>query len=96
MATVDNTTDNMTGRVAVGSLWSVGTRWVMRFAGLANIAILARVLTLEDFGIIAIVMTVSAFALVALDTLAYTPLLRIKKPTSDHYGAALLLKVVVR
>ncbi len=85
----------MSRRLAIGSAWVISARWLMRIAGLLNIAVLARVLTQSDFGLIAIILTISGLAMLVLDTLSYTPLLRLHKATPKHYGAALVLKITV-
>jgi O-antigen/teichoic acid export membrane protein len=45
-------------RAAVGVLWTVLQKWVVRIGGLLTVAILARLLSPEDFGVVAIAMTV--------------------------------------
>lgn len=48
----------LAGRAASGVLWTVLQKWVVRFGGLLTVAILARLLSPDDFGVVAIAMTV--------------------------------------
>lgn len=52
-------TGPLSGRLMQGAGLMVGTRWVMRFLGIVNVAILVRILTPEDFGLIAMAMVIA-------------------------------------
>lgn len=51
--------DGLLGRRAVnGVLWMTAQKWFARIGGLITVAILARLLTPEDFGVVAVAMTI--------------------------------------
>lgn len=81
-------------RVARGAAWTISMRFVVRLFGFVNVAILARLLTKEDFGLVAIVLALSAFLLMALDTIVRAAVIRQPDVQPYHYGAAFWLRVV--
>ena len=48
-------------KVLRGSVWVVAFRWFARALGLINVAIIARILSPEDFGLVAMAMLVLGF-----------------------------------
>lgn len=81
-------------RVARGAAWTIGMRFVVRLFGFVNVAILARLLTKEDFGLVAIVLALSAFLLMALDTIVRAALIRQPDVQPYHYGSAFWLRLL--
>lgn len=77
-----------------GSVWMVGMRWIIRFLGLLNTTIVARILAPEDFGLIALVMIiiglVEMFAEIGVD------LVLIRNPDAGklHYDTAWTLRIL--
>lgn len=60
-ATAEKTTPSPLGtRAARGVLWTTAQKWVQRGSSLVTLAILARLLTPEDFGVVAVAATVAA------------------------------------
>ncbi|MBC7951772.1 MAG: oligosaccharide flippase family protein [Rhodospirillaceae bacterium] len=57
----------MSTALVTGAAWMVGMRWVLKLIGLVNTAILARVLTPEDFGVMAMAMVMIELAMVLTD-----------------------------
>jgi len=80
-------------RVARGAAWTIGMRFIVRLFGFINVAILARILTKEDFGLVAIVLAMSALLLMALDVIVRTAVVRQPDIRPDHYGAAFWLRL---
>ena len=72
----------------------VGMRWAIRMIGIVSVAVLARLLTPEDFGIVAMALVVAGL----LDTLAYAgvdlALIRSKADTSEHRNSAWTIQVL--
>jgi lipopolysaccharide exporter len=72
----------------------VAMRWIIRFLGLINTAIVARILAPEDFGLVALVMIVVSlvemFAEIGVD------LVLIRNPDADrsHYDTAWTLRIL--
>lgn len=64
----------------------MGMRWVIRFIGLINTIILARLLTPDDFGIIAMAMVVAGLVEMFAEFGIEGLLLRQEKPTKDMYN----------
>ena len=64
-----------------GALWSVGTRWTIKFAGFLNTVIMARLVLPSDYGIVAMAMLVVEAIHAFTDVGAETAILRIEEPT---------------
>ena len=77
-----------------GTLWSVGMRWGVRLLGLINIAIIARILTPEDFGLVAMAMVVVALTGVLLDFGVEWALLRDKHADRDDYDTSWTIRLI--
>ncbi|MCJ9429148.1 oligosaccharide flippase family protein [Kordiimonas marina] len=84
--------DNIGQRVARGVVWTTAMRLSMRLFGLANVAVLARVLTKADFGLIALMISTAAVLTLVLDTLMRVALVRLQTVRDEHYGAAFFLR----
>lgn len=78
-----------------GSIWTIGLRWSMRFAGVVSTIILARLLTPADFGIVAIAMLVVGTIEVFGQTGQRLALIRHEAPTRQHYDAAWTISLIV-
>lgn len=59
MSKDESKAESLSGRLMQGAGLMVAMRWVMRFLGIINVGILARILTPEDFGLIAMAMVVA-------------------------------------
>ncbi len=75
-------------RLMSGSVWMIAMRWSMRLLGLVSTAILARLLTPEDFGLVAM----SAFAVGFIEVFSQLGvelvLIRHPNPQRRHYDTA--------
>lgn len=85
--------------MAKGAAWMAGMRWTLKFVGLINTIILARLLAPEDFGIIAMAMVVVGFLEQMSEMAVDEVLVRERDPDRDMYNSAwsiqLCLGVVV-
>lgn len=77
-----------------GAAWTVAMRWVLRFIGLINIIILARLLTPFDIGLIAMATLVSTFASNFTEMGAQQLLIRQQNITIDDIDAAWTIHVI--
>jgi O-antigen/teichoic acid export membrane protein len=76
-----------------GSSWTLAYRWVIRVLGLANVVILARLLTPTDFGIVTIAMIIVGVIEVFGQTGQALALIRHPAPTREHYDSAWTISV---
>jgi len=83
------------GHLARGSAWMVAWRWTVRLIGLVNTLIIARLLTPEDFGLVAMAMLVVEFLTLFADTGYELALIRVAKPTRQHFDAAFTFQLMV-
>jgi len=79
---------NLNKAIAVGAAWMMGLRLSYRLIGFVSTAILARLLSPEDFGVVAIAM--SFFALIDIfSKLGFqTVLIQNQDSSIDHYNSA--------
>ena len=77
-----------------GSLWMIGLRWVLRLLGVANIAILARLLTPGDFGVVAMATAVVGFSRVFFELGVDYALIRKNDATAMHFNAAWTIRLI--
>ncbi len=77
-----------------GSIWMVGLRWALRLLGVVNIAILARLLTPEDFGLVAMATAIVALTRVFFELGVDYALIRKADATSEHFDAAWTIRLV--
>jgi len=87
-------TKDIGNQVAKGAVWTLSMRIVVRMFGLVNVAILARILTKEDFGIVALLVSTSAVLALFLDMIARIGLIRVQNIRDEHYGAAFVIRFV--
>jgi len=83
------------GKMISGSAWMLSMRWVMRFLGLINTAIVARLLLPEDFGLIALAMIVVSFVEIFAEIGVDLALIRHPNATRAHFDTAWTFKVLV-
>ena len=83
------------GRTAAGALWALAARQSERLIGIANIAVLARVLTPADFGIVG--MAGAAVSLVEiLNAFGFDwALVRMAHPSKAHYDSAWTMRLLL-
>ena len=86
--------ENTTKNIVQGISWSVIMRWSLKFLGLINVAILARLLSPEDYGVVA--MATLAYGIVTLfvDFGAGMLVIRAEKVTDELLNAAWTAKVL--
>jgi len=70
-------------------------RWAIRFIGLANTAIIARLLTPEDFGLVALAMIAVEFAITVTDGDIDMAIVRSRDASRDLTHTGWTLKVIV-
>jgi lipopolysaccharide exporter len=84
----------MNTALATGAAWMVGMRWVLKLIGLVNTAILARVLTPEDFGVMAMAMVIIELAMVLTDGDFEVAVLRRSGAERDLYDSAWTVRLL--
>lgn len=84
----------LVGQMLSGTIWMVCARWGMKFIGLVSTAIIARILSPNDFGVIAIALVVLGF----LETIAYVgvdlAIIQNKSGSNDLYDCAWTVQVI--
>jgi O-antigen/teichoic acid export membrane protein len=90
-----NETPPLGGAMIRGSAWMVGMRWGVRFIGIVNTAILARLLRPEDFGLIALAMIVTGVLEVFTDVGVDLALIRDVKAGRDQFDTAWTFRLMV-
>lgn len=80
--------DPLKGQMVKGAAWMAGMRWSLKFIGLINTVILARLLAPEDFGVIAMAMVVVGLLEQLSDFYVDQVLLREKNPDRQMYDSA--------
>lgn len=76
-----------------GALWTVGTRWSIKFLGFLNTVIMARLVLPSDYGVVAMATLVVGLIHAFTDIGAETAILRIKEPTRDEIDSAWTLRL---
>jgi len=82
------------GKIVSGSIWMIAMRWTMRFLGIVNVGILARLLEQEDFGLVAMASAVMALPVMLLDMGFENALIRDRSASKDDYNTAWTLRVL--
>lgn len=77
-----------------GAAWSFIMRWGIKFIGLINIIILARLLTPQDFGVVAMASIVIGFLQSSVEFGSQQLLIRQRDATDDDINAAWTIKVI--
>ncbi len=92
-ATLANNED-LTKKIGIGVVWMFVSRWVVRLLGLVSTAVLARVLSPDDFGLIAMagVFTamISAFTQMEMDQ----AIIRLQEVSKDYFDTVFTLKII--
>ena len=73
---------------------TVSMSWFKRGMGILSIAILARLLSPDDFGVIAMATLVVALADVLLNFGVHVPLIQKQQATQSHYDSAWTLRLI--
>jgi O-antigen/teichoic acid export membrane protein len=79
---------NLGGKLMSGSIWMIAMRWSMRLLGLVSTAILARLLTPEDFGLVAMSAIAVGFIEIFSQLGVELALIRHPNPQRRHYDTA--------
>jgi lipopolysaccharide exporter len=83
----------LSGRLMRGAGLMVGMRWVMRFLGIINVGILARILVPEDFGLIAMAMVIAGLVDGLLNAGLDRAILQRGHGTRDFYDTAWTIRL---
>ena len=88
--------DNLSFRQQLqrGTFWTVSMRWGMKFIGLASSAILARLLSPEDYGLVAIALVLIAGVQVFFDLGIELSLIRDAKATQADFNCAWTMRML--
>lgn len=79
---------SLKGEMVRGAAWMAGMRWTLKFIGLINTIILARLLAPEDFGVIAMAMVVVGLLEQMSELSVDQVLLRERNPDKHMYNSA--------
>jgi len=82
------------GRMIGGTLWMVAMRWVIRFIGLINTAILARLLAPADFGVMATGMIAVGLLITLTDGDIEMALVRTPQADASYAHSGWTLKII--
>jgi lipopolysaccharide exporter len=85
---------DLRSKFVIGAAWVTATRWAIRFVGLVNTIILARLLMPEDFGLIALAMIVVDFIDVWLWLGVDAALVQKKTLTRADYNSAWTMRLI--
>ena len=80
-------------QIVRGSVWTIGMRWALRFIGLFNTVIIARLLSPADFGLVAMTMIVVELIMLLTDAEVEMALLRDSDLDTKAYNSAWTLKI---
>lgn len=83
-------------KFAAGSVWMVGWRWAQRSLGLISVAILARLLTPEDFGVVAMATIVVGLMEVLADAGVKSALVQRKEIDRTYLDTGWTMRFVQR
>jgi O-antigen/teichoic acid export membrane protein len=86
--------ENLRAQVIRGSAWVAAWRWSIRLSSLLTIPILTRLLTPRDFGIFTMAFVVAALIEVFSDTDATAALVRLQRPTREHFDTAWTIQAI--
>lgn len=78
----------------LGAMWSVGTRWSIKFIGFLNTVIMARLLMPADYGVVAMAMLVVGLVQAMMDFGATTALLRKEQLSTAEIDSAWTLRLL--
>jgi len=86
---------NLGIHIARGSAWAMVSRWGMRFLGLVNTIVIARILTPSDFGVVTIAMIIAGAIEIFGQTGQWLAIIRHPDPTREHYDSAWSVSVLL-
>lgn len=81
-------------RMAQGSAWSLGWRWVVRGIGLVSTLLLVRLLSPEDFGIVTAAALLNEILQMLVNTGVSLALLRMPTPGRQHYDTVFTISLI--
>jgi PST family polysaccharide transporter len=81
-------------QTAVGGTWMVGARLISRVIDLGTMLVLARILSVKDFGVVAIAMAVIYIVEAALELPLSQALVRLPEISKDHFDTAFTLSLL--
>ena len=82
------------GALLLGSVWMLGVRWALRLLGAINIAIIARLLTPEDFGVVAMATAVVGLSKVFFELGVDFALIQKVDARTEHFNAAWSIRLL--
>lgn len=85
---------SLSQKVLRGTFWTMAMRWLSRFLGILSMAVVARLLTPEDFGIIAVTTALIGLMDAFTDLGADTALIRHPNPQPSHYNTVWTFTVI--
>ena len=77
-----------------GAIWTVGTRWTIKFAGFINTVIMARLILPADYGVVAMATLFVGLIHAFTDVGAEIAIVRMKNPTKDYIDSAWTLRLI--
>ncbi len=77
-----------------GSIWMIALKWVLRLLGAINIAILARLLTPEDFGVVAMATVIVGLSKVFFELGVDYALIRDPNASVDDFHSAWTIRLL--
>ncbi|MCI4662538.1 MAG: lipopolysaccharide biosynthesis protein [Neomegalonema sp.] len=82
------------GWMASGALWLVGARWLVRFSGLINMIVLARIMTPHDYSVVAIATMIVLGTEMLMDFSPELTLVQRKEALKGHFDAVFSFTVI--
>jgi len=82
------------GKMVSGSIWMIAMRWTMRFLGILNVGILARLLEQEDFGLVAMASAVMALPVMLLNLGVEQAVIRERGASPEFINTAWTLRAL--
>jgi lipopolysaccharide exporter len=89
-----HTSESLAGKVARGTIWTVGMRMGIRLIGMVSVIILARILVPADFGIVAQASMIYSFLELVTAFGFESALIQNQKATADDYNTVWTFNVV--
>lgn len=83
------------GQLTTSTIWTIATNIGDRVIGFASIAIMARLLSPEDFGLVALASSVIGLADILTALGLDWVLVRHPNPTKEHYNSAWTLRIIL-
>ncbi len=93
MADQKPATDTINRHMIRGSSWMIGMRWTIRGVGLISTAILARLLSIEDFGIVAMAMLLIGLMEIFADLGVHNAIIREQQASRALYDTGFTIEM---